>query len=149
MDAGKYAAKLTDYGISMTRAGNPQVVLRLMLENGNEVYHYMSLSEKAQPYTTKTLVVFGYEGQDLSGIADGPEGGLLNTKKDVEVVMAEDTYNGVSRMKVKWINEVGGASFKGLAKSEAIQVLKGVDLKAHVLELKKQGVGGGNEETPF
>jgi len=141
MEPGKYNAKVVDYFMSETRAGNPQVVLKFMMEDGNTIYHYMSLSEKAQPYTAKTLAVLGYEGQDVNLLADGPKTNILNLSKTVELVLDNEEWNGKVNLKVKWVNELGGTNFKKLAKEEAAKKLIGVDLRGHLAELKAQGVG--------
>ena len=147
IEPGTYKAKLIDYGITESSNGKPTVVLKFINENGDEISHWMYLTEKAQPYTAKTLMVFGYNGEDLTQLAAGTEGGLLDTTKEVEIVMENEEWEGKTRCKVKWINEPGGGGFKKLAKAEATKLLAGVNLKAHVAEIRQ--ATGTTDENPF
>lgn len=147
LEPGTYKAKLIDYGISETKKGDPSILLKFITETGDEISHFLYLTPKAQPYTTKNLMVFGYKGQALERIADGPDGGLLDTDKDIELVLENEDYNDKTYLRVKWINEIGGGGFKKLAKAEATTKLKGVDLSAHVKEIQQEL--GTTDENPF
>lgn len=77
--------------------------------DGRHITWYGQFSEKATPYTLKTLRTLGWQGDDvsdLSGITDGPE---------CEAVIAhEEGLDGETRARVRFINApgAGGVAMK-------------------------------------
>ena len=69
---------------------------------GEAVEYYGWMTEKARDRTITALKNMGWNGEGVL-----PKSGLEN---QVEVTVEEDTYKGVSRMRVAWVNEVGGTS---------------------------------------
>lgn len=115
--AGRHLAKVIDYGLSETKAGDQQVMVKLKLSgDGSEITWYGSLKEgKAQEITFDTLQrVLQMQGDDLLALEGGAGSQVLNETKDVEITVAHEEYQGKTQVKVKWINDVGGFTKKKL-----------------------------------
>jgi hypothetical protein len=70
------------------------------------IYHQAWLSEKAVDNTIKTLCqCFPSWGGDLDALASGQYG---FDGKECEIVCELENYEGKTRVKVKWLNPVGG-----------------------------------------
>jgi hypothetical protein len=131
MQNGKYIAKITSYGLQEAKSADKadSIVVRFETkpDAAGEVYSltwFGSLSEKAFERTLASLLgplgmiaspdqVEGY----LEAIAtDGLASGMLNTEKEVELVVENEEYNGKTHARIKWINEPGTSNeFKKLA----------------------------------
>lgn len=168
VEAGMYEASILDYGISLTQAGKPQVVIRFGLTDKNGDLHelnwYGSLNEgKAQEITCKALLACGMKGNDLNILADGIPSGVLDTSTHVKVTVAhEEQEDGTTRARIKWINPLGGLT-KKLTKSEASVKLGALNLRGAMMTARtetgildrpapKQAVGqsqGPSEDDDF
>jgi hypothetical protein len=133
--AGKYVARAQE-GVwcKVGQNSTPGVGVRFefQLEGKQaEIWHVMYLTEAARPYTFEALVKLGYdETHDLVA----KDGNLTFAKqhladKEVEIVVEHEEYNGKSRAKVKYINEIGGGNLKGLTVQ---QVLGNVSLRSEL-----------------
>jgi hypothetical protein len=114
---GRHLANVINYGIRDTSSGDPQVSVRFkLIQDGSEITWFGSLKEgKAQEITFDTLQrVLGMQGDDLNALAGGSGSGILDEKKDVEIVVANEEWQGKIRTKVKWVNEIGGFTKKNL-----------------------------------
>lgn len=106
---GTWRCKGVSCALGYTSQDGEQVGVEIMLlpdqdedVDGRHVTWYGQFSEKAEPYTLKTLRVLGWQGDDLadlSGIVDGPE---------CEAVIGhEQDLQGEVRARVKFINALG------------------------------------------
>jgi len=143
-------AKIKNYGISMTKENLPQVSIDFECADGKSRTWRGSLkSEASRAITFKALDVCGFKGDDPGLLAAGLETGLLDTQIDVDLTIANETYNEKTFEKIKWINAVGGHGFKNaLSKEDAAKVFNGMNLKAgfaahRALNPKKK------EDAPF
>ena len=143
---GTYLAKLTGHGLTEPKAGKvPQIALTFNLVEQNRVITWFgSLSTDALPYTVKALTVAGMQGDDLTVLADVTR--VPFEDKEVNLVVEHETYEGTTRVKVKWINEVGGANFKKLDPTTALGVLSGLNDQVKAIKMSQ---GNGASEGAF
>lgn len=113
--AGRYNARVVSYGVPDVEEGKtPAVALTFrFLEDGQdrELTWYGYLSSKAVDMTMKALITAGFRGDNMRALGE-PE---AFEDKEVSIVVEHETFEGKTRAKVKWINELGGAGFKALA----------------------------------
>lgn len=98
MKIGRYEGKITDACVGRSQNNSLQVELLLMVESGETVSWFGSLSPKAMPYTVKALKFFGLKD------GEGPE---VVIGKDCSFEVHEDTYNGKTTHKVKLFTMTG------------------------------------------
>ena len=147
---GKYTAKIVDYGIGETKAGNPQAAVVFEFKDDQERKWSLSwfghFTEKTIEKTLDALLVCGLHGNDVGAIASGPEGGALDMSRDVSITVEHETDDkGKTRAKVRWVNRVGGNSFKRMEQSQAVAKLG--NLKGAVLA-RRQETGIQDDAEP-
>ena len=111
MEPGTHSVKIKTYGVAPSKSGAVNVVLQFEDEAGQTISSYKSFSEKAIKYTFSDLETCGLTKENATKIemmAAGIESGILDHEKELSIVVENDTYEGVTRAKVKWINEPGG-----------------------------------------
>lgn len=132
---GVYTGKITNYGIHKTKTESLQAVIQIGFsdEQGN---HYKlnwrgGFSEKQLPFTLKTLLVCGLQGNDPAVIADGPNSNALDSDKILQITVErqDDKY-----WRISWINEPGLRN--GVSKSEVTSLLG--DLRGKVASLRQE-----------
>ena len=111
---GRHQARVIDYGLTETKAGDPQVRVKFKLVgDGSEITWFGSLKEgKASEITIDSLLVCGLHGTDLLILEGGSGSGALNEEKIVSIVVEDEEYNGKTTTKVKWINSLDGGAKK-------------------------------------
>lgn len=136
MKAGNYQAKVTNYGVTTTKAGAPMLFITFSTTTTGEPVKWLGyLSDKAKKNTLKTIFSMGFSGLELSDLAAGPSAGVLDTTKTYEIEVEVENFAGKEMARVRWIN-----SPKGLDKSSAAALLAG--FAADVLEVKQEmGIG--------
>ena len=106
---GTYRAKAVEAQLGETSGGAEQVAISFaVLTPGFEQHHlayYGTFGEKALPITVKALRACGWQGLDLSDLS-----GI--DANEVSLVVEHEEYQGVTRARVKWVNEGGGALLK-------------------------------------
>lgn len=151
---GKFIAKVKEIGISKSKGGLPQIVANLVChyEDENKVAKtfeklwFGSLKGDASPITLQTLAIAGYKFtvNDLSDIASGTG---IDFNKELEVVIAENTYEGKTTEQIKGIYEVGSAGFQKMNPSEAVTLLKGLDISGTVMNfMQTKGIQKGGAQ---
>lgn len=133
---GIYKAKISNYGITNTKAGDPQIAVLFDFENQEKVPCEMTwfgtLKEgKGRDITLKALLTMGMRGNDIEALAGGLDSNTLNPENPVNITIDEEPDQaGKYHMRVKWINSVGGAAFRDkLTKDEAKVKLGALNLK--------------------
>lgn len=113
---GTYLAHVKEYGVIPPKAEGkaPKVTITFEVGGGDTITYFGAMSPEGAEYTMKNLLRCGFKSDDLSALAS--EGAFDG--REVEIVVANEEYNGKSYTKVKWINEAGGQKFKTLAKNE-------------------------------
>lgn len=109
---GTYRARALpdDVQFGYTKGGNEQIAVPVQITEGEHagavVTWFGTFAEgKATEITLKALRACGWSTSDLTDLA-----GL--GANEVEAVIEWETYNGVDRMKVKWLNTIGGGKVK-------------------------------------
>lgn len=110
--AGRHAAKVTDYGISETKAGDPQVFVTFDVTfptgEARMTWYGSFKAGKAQEITFKALQELGLTGK-VTDLSLGPDGGalLLGTEASV-VVEEENRQDGQGTwFRIRWVNRPG------------------------------------------
>lgn len=127
---GKYPAKITDYGITLTKGKLPQVCIQFEFEapdadsltKKRALTWYGSLKEgRARELTIEQVLRCGLVGDDLRGLANGKSGNALNLEQEVGIeVEVRSNESGKLTNGIKWINRLG---VKTLDVNEAMNYL--------------------------
>lgn len=84
--------------------GTPGIELRLESADGGKIWHTLWLTEGTRPHVAKTLAELGVDKAMLASPAFWDDPGEALNGKDASIVTEEDTYNGKTRVRVKWLN---------------------------------------------
>lgn len=114
---GKFDAKISDYGVSETKSGNPQVFVRFAFNDNDgaqkELTWYGSFVGGAKDITLKTLIYCGLKPQhfgQLVNLANGIASGMLDTQKVLNIdVQEEPKQDGGMRTVIQWVNDPASA----------------------------------------
>ena len=154
VNAGRYTARVKDYGLATTMAGDPKVTVLFTFkdEEGKQQDMFWDgflKSPKSKEITIDALLVCGLKGDDLTGFENGAESGKLDLSREVEIVVNHEEFNGKTRAKIAWVNRTGGASFKDVS-PDAVKKLSGLNLKADIMARRKEtGIEKPEEKLPF
>lgn len=111
---GKYIAKVVEYGIPETKEGaSPSIALTFEFEVEGvrkQLTYYGYLTSAAAEYTLKNLITAGFK-HDRPSMLCKPNAFI---DKEVQIVVEHETYEGKTRAKIRWINELGAAKWKPL-----------------------------------
>lgn len=109
---GIYEAKIVNYGIGQTKAGDPQAMILFEYQDLDQTRHeitwYGTFKEgKGQEITLKALLTCGFTGNDPSILAEGVPSNALDVNRIVKITIDEDVnqFNGQKYMRVLWIND--------------------------------------------
>ena len=117
--AGKYLGRILDYGIGVTKEGNPQAVILFAfsdaMDNRHEMTWYGTLKEgRGREITIDALLVCGLRGNNLETLADGVQGHALDAGREVQLTIEyQKDQNGREHPRVKWINLPRWVRFPG------------------------------------
>lgn len=150
---GKHLGRLIDYGVGKTRAGDPQVILYFEFNDGHATFRRAWLgsfkSGRAKQITDSVLSLFGFSANRYSTIANGIEGNVLNTKKQVELTIAYEQYEGkngpATRWRILWVNPLGGQVMENKINEHDAAVLFGEVSPDQI----KDDFAQGDEEVSF
>lgn len=110
---GTYRARATDAQLGETSNKKEQVAIGFeLLQPGFEgqfIPYYGTFGEAALKITIKALRTAGWEGDDLSDLSS-----VRNNSREVYLVIEQETYDGVTRSKVKWVNDGAGGLLKSV-----------------------------------
>ena len=114
---GRYTATVETAELGQSEAkSTPYLSLLCKTAEGEELTAYLYLSDAAFERTTKTLrEVFGFDNNFEAVVAQV-------TGKECSIVVEAEEFEGKTRMKVKWVNTVGGGSGKPLENAGSLLV---------------------------
>lgn len=129
MEAGKYKAKISSYGLVTSPKGAPQVEVKFGFEDGKTFSWFGNLGTPGQQeFTTKCLLTMGATKDNIEKVENGIAGGVLNVNKVYEVVIEDRVYNEKTFKQIKYINDPSAARGKAttyITGTGALNVLKG------------------------
>ena len=110
IENGTYRGKARSWALAESpNKGTPEVAVEFELTDpemgGQGITWHGYLTEGAFERTVQALRYCGWEGDDLSAL-DGLD------KNEVSLVVENETYNGKTHAKVKWVNKPGGLAIK-------------------------------------
>jgi hypothetical protein len=122
-EAGEYLATVTSADFGESDKGSPYLTLNFATEDGAHIRAFMYLTEKALPYSVKSLKeAFGFDGDFERAVEQ-------TTGRQARITVELEEYEGEERAKVKFINNVnGGFHAKPVANLQSF--LKGLSEKA-------------------
>ena len=140
LNQGKHRAKASDWGIGKAGTGTVQLGVEFDLLDlpGQSIGWYGYMTDKALKDTVKALRAMGWQGSDLSELAD--RGGALDANEVTLVVEHEQETDEqgtgkideqgqpLMRARVRWVNSAGGVAMKN--------PLMGDDLKAFAATMR-------------
>lgn len=115
---GKFNGNITDYGVSESQAGNPQVFITFAFEcEGAQktMSWYGSFAGGAKDITLKTLIYCGLQPQhynQLVNFKNGTMSNMLDLSKVLELdIQEEPDYKDPTKMrsKINWVNDPASA----------------------------------------
>lgn len=112
---GKYKARAKSWDLGTTDTGKEQIAVLFDLLSpgyeGRSIPWYGYFTDAALQFTVETMRACGWRGIDLDSL-DGLDA------NEVNLTIEHDTYNGVTRARVKWVNN-GGALLKNKLEGQA------------------------------
>lgn len=108
---GTYQARATAIQFGSAKNGNPQVAVTFEFTSGPNAGLQTTwigfFTEKTTERTIESLQSAGWKGTDLTEL-DGLEGDALYAAlgSEVRLVLEEETYEGKTRVRVKWVNKM-------------------------------------------
>jgi len=161
LQAGKYKAKVTNYGFKKTHAGEPAVVLEFNFSDSNAVSQTMSYQgslraegregTKKSPLdmTLEVLEICGFDFKSPSvkanwlAIAHGNHAGVLNADNEVQVTVEYEISNdGRSYPRIKWVNRIGGGLFTNMmSPEESVQVFNSTQIFGNIIAFASKSKG--------
>ncbi len=137
---GTYVAKVVSHAISETKAGDPQAAVTFGFDGHTMTWFGSFKAGKASEITIKALLVCGLKGNNPAG--------PLEIGKEVSIVVEEEIgQDQKARMKIRWVNALGGGIKNVIAQDLAkakLSALEGAVMAAR----SGQGVDH-SEEIPF
>lgn len=150
IEPGRYRAKAHEWGIGAAGTGTKQVCVEFDLLDtpGQTISWYGYFSEKALARTVESLRHMGWQGSDLSDLAE--HGGALDTNEVILVVEHEqdkdeagnlvfdEAQQPVVRARVRWVNGLGGIAMKNQLAGDDLKAF-GAAMRGKILALDPNG----------
>lgn len=114
IDLGRWPVTIIEHGFSEASTGTPQMFVVFENEHGDQITWYStmgmradgSVSEKAMEFFVKDCRTMGFDPRDHGGDVTvlRPGGGVSLIGNQVAIVVEDETYNGKTIRRVKWVN---------------------------------------------
>lgn len=120
---GKHRATALSAVLSETKGGAPQIAVQCVGIDDPSMSDtwYGFFTEATQERTIESLRVIGWTGNDFSVFEQGKELPAEMLGTEFVVVVENDTYEGVTRAKIQWINRAdGGIAVKSPMSTAAV-----------------------------
>lgn len=143
---GTYRAKARTWALAESSKGTPEVAVEFLFSSpdfaGAGITWHGYLSEGAFKRTVESLRHCGWTGDDLTDLAG------LDTN-EVDLVIANEEYEGETHPKVRWVNKAGGLAVKSVMTPEKAKsfaaAMKG---QIRALDIAKGGGAKPNGQRP-
>lgn len=117
---GRHAVRVVSHILGRSSTGTPHIAVLFEDAAGDRITWYGYLSDAAMERTLHSLQVLGWNPLQDDGRIDRLNGTEALVGAEAEIVVESEVYNGEARMKVKWVNEVGGGGLgEGMAPDDA------------------------------
>ena len=144
---GRHRVRIASTGLGESpKTKSEQIIITFedVADDYNTITAYLATSEKAWPYTEKSLINCGWDptfrGYLFEELNEDPSPIAGN---EVDIVTEEEEYEGKRRMKVKWIN-APGAGIERMEPAEAQSFAE--RLRARLLSGNAQPKRNGNAQ---
>jgi hypothetical protein len=141
---GTYEATVTKHGISVTKAGKPMATIRFKYKDDEGHDQFITwfgsfASDKATEITAEALAVCGMTSNNPADLTKPVESGVLDTTRKVQLTCDFEEYNGERRFKVKYVNPIGGASFRNaMSETDAVKAFAGLNVGGALAAARKK-----------
>lgn len=106
---GTYTARAVSAALGLTDSGKEQIAIDFVVLDegfaGQHITYYGYFTEKTEDRTLESLRYCGWRGDDLTDLS-----GI--DANEVRIECENDTYEGKTRLKVAWVNGMGGLALK-------------------------------------
>lgn len=148
---GNYLARAVSAQLGMTKSGKEQVAVtfRLKMDLSKTITWYGYFTDKTTERTIESLRFCGWIGVDLTDLS-----GI--DREEVELVIANEEYEGKTSPRVQWVNRVGGMMLSAPLQPDAAKAfaarMKGAvlayDKKAGAPKPASKPANGQRQEPP-
>lgn len=142
---GRNEVTVADHALGRTSKGKEQIAVTFADDSGDRIVWYGFFSEKAIETTEKALTAIGWNPTENGWRIEELNGTNRLVGNPASIVCEEDTYEGKTRLKVRWVNTPGGGALR--------EVMTDDEAKAFGESLRKQNVSSygaakGRESAP-
>ncbi len=143
--AGNYKARAKEWALGMSQTGKEQIAVLFELVEGElagqTITWFGYFTDNTLDRTLDSLRHCGWQSDSLADLDH------LDTN-EVEVVVEEDTYEGKTRSKVRWVNRPSRLALKDQLNPQAIAAFA-AKLRGRTVAHKQQyGKGGAAQAAP-
>jgi hypothetical protein len=165
---GRHLVTVIDHQLGKSGTGTPYVAVQFEsdVQLGDRITWYGYLTDAAFERTVASLQVLGWDPAAHNGLIASLNGTGLLKGAPAEIVLDEETHEGKTRMKVKWVNAPGGGGLgeamaaddaKGFSESIRFKILSAAKPQpsSRPGPAKQAAVGGGrplsqpDDDLPF
>ena len=140
LDPGTYTAKAANAVLTESKNGTPCVQVEFQADEGTITW-WGYLTEKTVERTLEALRYCGWSNDDLSDMK-----GIGS--RAVQIVVANETYEGVTRAKVQWVNDPNKLSFESRM-DETAQKAFAKKMKGYAMASRKHLPEEESDDIPF
>lgn len=112
MEPGTYRAKVVGAAFGYSNSGNEQIGVKFETKQG-DIMWYGYFSPAAMPYTLERLKTCGLPDNNLIKADE-----MVGT--EVDIIVEHEEYDGKTRLKVQWINPIGGGGMRNPMDSDSL-----------------------------
>jgi hypothetical protein len=126
---GTYRAKISDYGVGLSKKGDPRPIIAFEIETGEakrQVFWSGSFNGGGLDITMEALVTCGLKNpHNFMFLADGKRSGILNTEAYYDVKVSENPAEDGNKAynRVEWIRAEGASKFRNAITVQDFAVL--------------------------
>ena len=143
-ELGKHPARAVSAVLGVANTGTEQVAIEYEFTDGpnkgKRITHYAYFTDKTMDRSVETLRISGFEGEDLTDLSSLS----APTTPVVQLVLDHEEHNGVSQVRVKWVNRLGGPAVKQAMEPDQARDFAN-RMRAHLVAYDKQH---GAQSTP-
>jgi hypothetical protein len=132
---GKFRAQALEGSLGYSTTGKEEIAVQFLIlegpDEGKRITWWGYLSDAAADRTLESLLHTGWDGEDVSVLT-----GLGS--KDATIVIQEDTYKGVKRTKVAWVNQLSRGPTNDKAMDDSQRTSFAERMRGRTIALQKK-----------